>query len=211
MCPARSCSPSPWADHRQPTALRRVILVQRLRTKIDSLAAVTTVDAAAAGVGPLHGVRTVSQHVAANSNVDPADIRADQRIGDWLNLFPAFASAAAAGRLTRAHIRELRHRRLRRPLPLAPHRPHPPPQQKRQDHTNKRTKRLRTRQPRQSDQPPIPDQPPTNNPDRAPVGNSDDDPDVPLRAPNSSCSATALGFHHHASGATHHLCGIPQR
>lgn len=86
----------------------RVCHIQRLRNKLDALAATTTADADSAGVPAHTKKRTVAQHVAATTNSIAASVRQDERFGFWFRNFPAFEAAAKAGHLSTAHIKVLR-------------------------------------------------------------------------------------------------------
>jgi len=77
-------------------------------TMLDALRAETVRAAKAADVGSLNDQRNVANHMAEKSNLDPGDVRADQRRADWLVDFPKFANAYQAGHLTTAHIEQLR-------------------------------------------------------------------------------------------------------
>ncbi len=61
-----------------------------------------------AAVAPLDGLRTTDQLVSARSRVDPGRVRADGRLGRWLEQFPLLAEALATGRVSREHVESLR-------------------------------------------------------------------------------------------------------
>ena len=86
----------------------RLARLQSLTAKLASL----RVDAVAAGrvcdVGQLSDQRNVANHVAAISNADPAAVRFDQRISDWLRDMPVVADALRAGQISVAHVELLR-------------------------------------------------------------------------------------------------------
>ncbi len=58
--------------------------------------------------GPGTGNRSIAQHIGRGSNADLRLVREDAKHGRWLQDFPLFAEALAAGEITTAHVRRLR-------------------------------------------------------------------------------------------------------
>ena len=86
----------------------RLARLQSLTAKLASL----RVDAVAAGracdVSLLSDQRNVANHVATISNADPAEVRFDQRLADWLSDMPIMSDALRSGRIAVAHVELLR-------------------------------------------------------------------------------------------------------
>jgi hypothetical protein len=59
-------------------------------------------------VGQLTDQRNTANHVAARTLADPAAVRADQRIVNWLADLPVLAEAFRSGRITAEHVEKLR-------------------------------------------------------------------------------------------------------
>ena len=79
-----------------------------LTAQLDALRVLTISAADARDIGRLSGQRNVANHVAAVSNADPASVRFDERIADWLIDMPIIAGAFAAGDITIEHVELLR-------------------------------------------------------------------------------------------------------
>ena len=79
-----------------------------LTAQLDALRVLTVSAADARDIGRLSGQRNVANHVAAVSNADPASVRFDERIADWLIDMPIIADAFAAGDITIEHVELLR-------------------------------------------------------------------------------------------------------
>jgi hypothetical protein len=82
--------------------------VQRLRARMDAVAAEAAVQAEDACVSSLSGLRSVPSFIAHHTTVDAVEVADDRRIGRWVSGFGAFAKASEAGQLTRKHLRLLR-------------------------------------------------------------------------------------------------------
>ena len=103
-----TCSQTPVSCLSREEISDRLDGLYRATTVLDALRAEAVRAGKAVGVGELNDQRNVANHMAERSNLDPADVRADQRRADWLIDFPTFADAYASGRLTTAHLEELR-------------------------------------------------------------------------------------------------------
>ena len=79
-----------------------------LTAQLDALRVLTISAADARDIGRLSGQRNVANHVAAVSTADPASVRFDERIADWLIDMPIIADAFAAGDITVEHVELLR-------------------------------------------------------------------------------------------------------
>ncbi len=79
-----------------------------LTAQLDALRVRTVAAADARNVGRLSDQRNIANHVASVSNADPATIRFDNRIADWLIEMPIIADAFAAGNITIEHVELLR-------------------------------------------------------------------------------------------------------
>ena len=79
-----------------------------LATKMDAVRAAVVVAADDAAVGLVDRARTTDQLVSGRTGVDPARVRADGRLGRWLEAFPVFAEAFGRGVLSRDHLEQLR-------------------------------------------------------------------------------------------------------
>ncbi len=92
--------------------LDRACRLQRLSARLDAVRAATlaAADTASEAPGVLRklGFRNASQVVAAETGAPAREIHATARTGHWLDQFPIFAAAAAAGVLTLRHLRELK-------------------------------------------------------------------------------------------------------
>ena len=82
--------------------------IQTLRAKLDAFICSTTTAADHACIAQRHGLRLTSQFVAAHTNADPAGVRADSRLGNWLCDFAHFADAFATGVIKRPHLEMIR-------------------------------------------------------------------------------------------------------
>ncbi len=80
-----------------------------LTARVDTLRARLVAEADHAGVGPIQsGSRTIDQHIAARTGSNPADTRADLRLGRFLAKHAIFDHAFAKGWISRAHIELIR-------------------------------------------------------------------------------------------------------
>lgn len=86
----------------------RLTRLQALTAKLDAVRVAAVAAGTSRGVGRLSDQRNVANHVASTSNADPATVRFDQRIADWLVDMPTISAAFAAGRITAAHIEIIR-------------------------------------------------------------------------------------------------------
>ncbi len=82
--------------------------VQGIRNRVDALFAESAVSAHEAGVQVGSGLRTMANHVAAETGVDPAVVGADKNLGVWLRSFPGLGEASAGGLLSRRHLQVIR-------------------------------------------------------------------------------------------------------
>lgn len=86
----------------------RLVALVSLTARLDALRIETIEAADAREVPRLTDQRNVANHVAATTPVDPASVRFDQRIGDWLVDFPMLADSYRSGAVTTEHIELLR-------------------------------------------------------------------------------------------------------
>ncbi len=86
----------------------RLARLQALDAKLAALRVAAVSAGKSCGVGELSDQRTVANHVAAITGADPATVRFDQRIADWVVDMPVVAEALAAGEITVAHVELLR-------------------------------------------------------------------------------------------------------
>ena len=77
-------------------------------SKMAALRARVLAEAEQSPVAVRNGFRALDQYVAARTGADPADIRAELRIGRWLRLFPLFDHAYRKGRVSRSHVEWMR-------------------------------------------------------------------------------------------------------
>ncbi len=82
--------------------------------KVSALRARVLAETEQSPVAARHGFRTTDQYVAARTGHDPAEVRAELRIGRWLRMFPMFSAAYAVGRLSRGHVEWMRRAHNRR-------------------------------------------------------------------------------------------------
>lgn len=85
-----------------------VVAAPRLRAQIDSLAATSTAEMERWCLAKDAGYRTVEQLVGDRTGADPAQTRADLRLGRWLDDFDQLATALASGQITTDHVEYLR-------------------------------------------------------------------------------------------------------
>ena len=86
----------------------RLARLPSLTAKLDAVRVAAVSAGSARDVGRLSDQRSVANHVASVSNADPAAVRFDQRIADWLIDMPIIADALAAGKITIDHVELLR-------------------------------------------------------------------------------------------------------
>ena len=86
----------------------RLARLPSLTAKLDAVRVAAVSAGMARDVGRLSDQRSVANHVAAVSNADPAAVRFDQRIANWLIDMPIIADALAAGKITIDHVELLR-------------------------------------------------------------------------------------------------------
>ena len=86
----------------------RLARLPGLTAKLDAIRVSAVAFGDAREVGRLSDQRNVANHVASISNADPAAVRFDQRIADWLIDMPIIADALAAGEITIDHVELLR-------------------------------------------------------------------------------------------------------
>lgn len=86
----------------------RLARLPSLTAKLDAVRVAAVSAGSARDVGRLSDQRSVANHVASVSNADPAAVRFDQRIADWLIDMPIIADALAAGKITIDHAELLR-------------------------------------------------------------------------------------------------------
>lgn len=79
-----------------------------LTAKLDAVRVAAVAAGKARDIARLSDQRNVANHLASVSNADPAAVRFDQRIADWLIDMPVIADAFAAGEVTIDHIELLR-------------------------------------------------------------------------------------------------------
>ena len=79
-----------------------------LAAKMDAVRAHSVSAADDAVVALVDGVRTTDQLVSARVGVSPARVRADGRLGRWLDDFPVFREALDRGEMSRDHLEHLR-------------------------------------------------------------------------------------------------------
>ena len=82
--------------------------MQMLGNRFDALRVETAVSAHEATVQVGSGLRTMANHIAAKTNIDPAVIGSDKNLGTWLRSFLELEQAAADGLLSRRHLQEIR-------------------------------------------------------------------------------------------------------
>ncbi len=82
--------------------------LQSIRSRLDALLCSVTADADRAAVQTTTGHRSTASSIGASTNADPGLISADRVLGRWLDEFPLFADAFAAGILTRRHVHALK-------------------------------------------------------------------------------------------------------
>jgi len=92
---------------REERSARAAALV-RVTTKMNALRVANFQACEEAEVGALTDQRNTANHLAQVTGCDPASVRADMRLGDWLVELPVLAEAFAAGRLTADHLHKLR-------------------------------------------------------------------------------------------------------
>ncbi len=76
--------------------------------RVAALRARVLAEAEQSPVAARHGFRALDQYVAARTGHDPADVRAELRIGRWLRSFPLFDDAYQSGKLSRGHVEWMR-------------------------------------------------------------------------------------------------------
>lgn len=81
---------------------------QRLASRMAAMACNAATAADQAGVQLLGPHRTLADHVATQARIESSTIGSDLLLGRWLQRFPDFAEAAAAGTLSRRHLQILR-------------------------------------------------------------------------------------------------------
>ncbi len=86
----------------------RLARLSSLTAKLDALRVRSVSAGAARDIGRLSDQRNVANHVAAVSNTDPAAVRFDHRIANWLIDMPIIADALAVGEITIDHVELLR-------------------------------------------------------------------------------------------------------
>ncbi len=91
-----------------------VARMETVASKMACLRARVLAETEQSPVAARHSFRTTDQYVAARTGGDPAEIRAELRIGRWLRLFPLFADAYASGRLSRGHVEWMRRGHVQR-------------------------------------------------------------------------------------------------
>ncbi len=92
----------------------RLVALVEITAKLDSLRMETVQAAEMVQVGQLTDQRNTANHVAARTLADPAAIRFDERIINWLSDLPVLAKAFRQGRITTAHVELLRLKDNRR-------------------------------------------------------------------------------------------------
>ncbi len=81
---------------------------QRFTSRMAAMACNAATAADQAGVQLLGPHRTLADHVAAQARIESSTVGSDLLLGRWLQRFPDFAEAAAAGTLSRRHLQILR-------------------------------------------------------------------------------------------------------
>ena len=90
-------------------ALAFLVELRTIRTRLDALA----IRASAAPDSPIldgSGLRSAAGVISAATRADPKTIRAEVRLGVWLQGYPVMAEAFAEGRISAEHIRAIRAR-----------------------------------------------------------------------------------------------------
>lgn len=103
-----ACFETPVACLSAPEVSARLAALTRVTAKLDSLRTETVRAGDVIDVGSSSDQRNTANHVAALTKCDPADVRADSRLGEWLTDFALFGDAFRDGRLTAAHLNKLR-------------------------------------------------------------------------------------------------------
>ena len=86
----------------------RLVALIAITAKVDALRMEAVQAADAVQVGQLTDQRNTANHVAARTLADPASVRSDQRIGNWVTDLPALADAHRSGQVTTEHLDKLR-------------------------------------------------------------------------------------------------------
>ncbi len=86
----------------------RAVALSVVAARVDALRMEALHAAEQVDVGRLNDQRNAANHVAARTLQDPAEFRAQARLGKWLEDFPTFADAYRAGELSTAHLQKLR-------------------------------------------------------------------------------------------------------
>ena len=105
-----ACFDTPLSCLSDEELSERLVLLVDVSARVDALRVETVRAASVAGVPKLNDQRNVANHVGELTNTNPADIRKDQLIADWLVDFATLAEAYQAGKLTTAHIDLLRRK-----------------------------------------------------------------------------------------------------
>ena len=88
----------------------RLVVIEEASNRLDALRIATVAAGESADVASLGDQRNVANYLAERTGADPKAIRADQRVGKWLQDFPEFADAYRQGKLSTAHIELLRRK-----------------------------------------------------------------------------------------------------